>query len=397
MSINNLLLLSSIYENRSYKLIKQAEGLTHPNMIPSLLGYSIPYADLFDWVEKHTSVLKTVKYADWEIYAVNGNIYLQAIPFSHSAPSDKLFFISKTSNPPPNLNIEESNLLQGNKLIPDLYLFKGAADSEPNLLLTNIDLAHENWLVKSLRSLFILGKSNSSLKEINEFIYKNKSKINSLRRHFEISDPEILGKGADGVALGISKNLVLKIFTSYNAYIQTVNSMNRLHKNPEIAKTEAMIYDVGELGEFNGQIIFYYIIEKMLPLTRMSFIIYEHLSFIISTIKSIISKDKVYWRQFRSYLNVQDKQSLLQRAIKMGAISIKNECISKNSSQITFIENEFESKLKSDWLESLAEEHIVKYLTERKDLHMGNIGLTGYGDFRYFDPVYDDDDSSKAL
>jgi hypothetical protein len=30
----------------------------------------------------------------------------------------------------------------------------------------------------------------------------------------------------------------------------------------------------------------------------------------------------------------------------------------------------------------------MKFLTSRGDLHLGNLGLTGYGDFRYYDPAH---------
>jgi len=45
-------------------------------------------------------------------------------------------------------------------------------------------------------------------------------------------------------------------------------------------------------------------------------------------------------------------------------------------------------ELKDNWLELYIEEVIMKYLTGRTDLHMGNIGVTGYGELRYYDPAY---------
>lgn len=44
--------------------------------------------------------------------------------------------------------------------------------------------------------------------------------------------------------------------------------------------------------------------------------------------------------------------------------------------------------LRKNWLRTLIEEIAVKYLTQRGDLHLGNIGITNYGDFRYFDSAH---------
>ena len=44
--------------------------------------------------------------------------------------------------------------------------------------------------------------------------------------------------------------------------------------------------------------------------------------------------------------------------------------------------------LKDNWLENLIEEIIHKINTGRTDLHTGNIGVTNYGQLRFFDPVF---------
>lgn len=44
--------------------------------------------------------------------------------------------------------------------------------------------------------------------------------------------------------------------------------------------------------------------------------------------------------------------------------------------------------LRGNWLVKFIEEIILKYLTGRGDLHLGNLGVTNQGNFRYFDPAY---------
>ena len=45
-------------------------------------------------------------------------------------------------------------------------------------------------------------------------------------------------------------------------------------------------------------------------------------------------------------------------------------------------------KINPNWLLKLIEEMLWKYATGRDDLHGGNIGITSFGDFRFFDPAY---------
>jgi hypothetical protein len=47
-----------------------------------------------------------------------------------------------------------------------------------------------------------------------------------------------------------------------------------------------------------------------------------------------------------------------------------------------------DGQLKDNWLRLYIEEIIVKYLTSRTDLHLGNLGITNSGELRYFDPSY---------
>ena len=248
-------------------------------------------------------------------------------------------------------------------------------------------MAHENWLITALSSLLSKPKNKNFLDDVADFIKENKATIDKIRRHFAVSDPQVLGQGADGVAFAISPSLVLKIFRSEGSLKHALRAMDRLHKNPDLAKTEAMIYDAGKLGELDGHSIYYYIIERMKPVEKMSSTVYSALARVIDDFRgeaySQIDVEK-YKRLLKDPKNLPE----VKIAIKEAARSLVKDAKSRLGDRIKVIEQELETKIKPDWLESLAEEIIVKYLTGRTDLHMGNIGFTGYGHFRYYDPVY---------
>lgn len=97
--------------------------------------------------------------------------------------------------------------------------------------------------------------------DINQFIIENKETIDKIRSMFHKA-PKLLGEGADGVVFDIG-GLVLKIFKNHFSFEAACEAMDRLYENPELAKTEAMIYDIDVLGHILGNEIYYYITEKM--------------------------------------------------------------------------------------------------------------------------------------
>lgn len=58
----------------------------------------------------------------------------------------------------------------------------------------------------------------------------------------------------------------------------------------------------------------------------------------------------------------------------------------KDKNDIELFSKQF--NLKPNWLKTFAEEVLMKYLTNRTDLHTGNLGITEYGLLRYFDPSF---------
>jgi len=400
----NLLLLSSLFEKRSscFNKIGQTEldeaelryfirSMRLLEIIRRIFPDSnISDKDLFDWYElnrnaftKYQSLLWSE--SEWKIATINGKPFAACDLFPSA--DRKVAIIGDSSEEPAGVNLTDTYLLQGNASIKNLWLFigvKGVAQVEPNI-------AQEDWVLKAMSSIFRLDIGSTDFTDnMNAFISKNKDKIDEIRKYF-IGTPKFLGKGADGVAFSISRNFVLKIFRDDAAYNHARQAVERIYRNPEIAKTEAMIYDVGILGDFKGYPVYYYIIEKMIPVSNMD--IEASFGRISDNIEMQLISSKNRWRSLRDLVKDPSAHSQLKSEIISYAKDIVKNIVGYNSPDIVKVQKSLGDKLKSNWLQSLAEEFIVKYLTNRKDLHTGNIGLTDYGDFRFFDPSYGDNRS----
>jgi len=53
------------------------------------------------------------------------------------------------------------------------------------------------------------------------------------------------------------------------------------------------------------------------------------------------------------------------------------------------ITDDFAGKLQPDWMLKLIEEMAGKLITDRMDLRSYNVGITGNGYLRFFDPAFD--------
>jgi hypothetical protein len=226
-----------------------------------------------------------------------------------------------------------------------------------------------------------------SIKLITDFVHENKTKINSLRKWFT-KTPEFLGAGVDGSAFDVG-NYVLKIFSSASAYNAAMEAWERLHKTPALARTEAMIYDVGELGVCAGHMIYYYVMEKMTAVRG------KYDNSISKELRPLI-RQIAYDLMHKSHLKYFKEQKLEPEVLKKEVDKISAEVSStfKDDRHVEAI-NEWEPNLKPTWLPTLVEEIAMKFLTNRNDLHTGNIGVTNNGEFRYFDPAYGEGEKSK--
>lgn len=290
-----------------------------------------------------------------------------------------------------NYKIISSSLLQSNInsdkeiVIPKLFFIK--AELLTNSTLINLDkyLANYGFLAEALEALLHLNfKSEYIRDDFKIFIDKNKSKIDTIL-NLSTHNPKFLGSGVDGIAFSIANNFILKIFTNQALYNKSLDAWHRLHNQPKLAKTEAMIYDVGKIGSFNEKEIYYYIIEKMIPVSDLGIETNLPLYEIISEIVNLINDNKEMLIEIKN--NKSLKPIVIKNKLNKFQKVFTQEVYNTKSEQINEVENIID--LNQNWVENLVEEILVKYVTDRLDLHLGNLGVTKYKQLRYFDPYYE--------
>lgn len=297
----------------------------------------------------------------------------------------------------PHRDFEPSSvaILKASSPLPPLWLQIGKVDYDAKREPPSPTLGHYAWLIDGISK--VMGYAPQ--RDMVRFVTDNKTKIDSVRRLFQTQQPKYLGGGADGAAFDIGGGKVLKIFRDNISYEKALLAFDRLHKSPELAKTEAMIYDVGTLGRFggdpgdpqSGSPVYYYIIETMktlrdvfgdwsnIPLRGILEFIAGRIDAIKGTKLKVLKKD----------INDPEKAPLIRKIVKEEAAKLAAEIKDEDflKPKISRMEQQIPT-LKDNWLELYVEEVIMKYLTGRTDLHMGNIGVTHYGELRYFDPAY---------
>lgn len=340
------------------------------------------------WIEKNRNIISSlIKIRGWHEYM--GNISAQTL--NHT-----LLVIKKQhtiEKPDQAFDIMSESILQASPPIPTLYVLERTFFASPYAPPRNIpiELAHEGYLIDALRQM-VGGKENDLL----QFIKDNKAKIDSIRRFFS-KTPKMLGKGSDGIAFDIGGGKVLKIFTDLTSLQKAVEAMHRLHKEPALAKTEAMIYDAGRLGQYrvenkwgraDKRDIYYYIIEKMKPIRNINDDAAKIMRDILDMIKfEVEQSDDVKWNNLKLKITNPKLHEEVKKEVAQEAETIHNHIV-RNFPYITKKVEEFVSGLRQGWLKSYIEEVLMKFLTGRTDLAMRNLGLTGYGEFRYFNPAY---------
>jgi hypothetical protein len=286
------------------------------------------------------------------------------------------------------INILDSSFIKGVKSIPDLYITDIKVEELGKEILSK-EYMFYGYLIKPV---FELMNEVGDINDVKEFVDDNKGELDKIARNFEYS-PVFLGKGQDGFAFDIGNGMVLKIFKNRSPYDAALKSMDWLHKGLDVAKTEAMIYDAGTL-DLSGKEIYYYIIQKMKPVYGINS---NAQNWLIQLVKYITN----YYKRNVSKLNidlennykailpiVNDISKSLKRGVNYNEFPLNRENIYEN---ITKAYN-----LNDNWLNEFIEEVLVKRITLRRDLHIGNIGITNSGHVRYFDPSFKEENKEES-
>jgi len=354
-----------------------------------LINKTIPSKNIQKWVEKNISFLNN--FIDSRGILLPSGLLKYNTSIKHNNKPVSAI-ISNTSKLPYNYHVLSSSLLSGEGVIPNLWMYLVIMSAESAEPVVSYDLAHDDFILISLSVLFAEA-GGKLLKHVESFYINNKQKIDNLKKSFK-ERPKLLGKGVDGAAFSVGPNLVLKIFKEDFGYLKAKEAMQRLHQFPELSKTEAMIYDVDILGEYQGYPVYYYIMEKMKPVYSLDPNIHSDIRIIADAIG-----DYIYMRSKEGkLLNIKNniekytatkksREELLNTLREMNKF-IERFIRIKFANNVKKINESLQDSLDLNWLKNLIEEITMKFLTRRGDLDSRNLGLTNYGMFRYYDPSW---------
>ena len=400
--------------------------LTPENLSEMLPGigetpFEIPIEDAKNWLTNNQSLLDNSKEFSWRQEFDDETDQYFLLGLNPSANIDdsieEEIHITSSNNQPEFLEkIKMKGFLKGFGSIPNLWYWHGFYGKRTNPLVVSKNLSHNYFIVEAIAKLFLGNVSDlteKDLESIDRFYLSNENKIRDLRKNFTMQ-PKLLGSGVDGIAFQINDYQVLKIFRNQASFEDAKKAMERLHKYPDLAGTEANIYDVGIIGEYDYRSgdyvaeypVYYYIIELMKPVSKIGLeddpeITNKNNIFLAKTFEyiknNIISNKESTWKNIKNNLmSKPELHSEIKNKIKERAKEIAEYIyFTLDTSELETFLQHYEKNgfaLADNWLELFAEEIIFKYLTGRIDLHLGNLGLRKVGNkhvFRYFDPYYE--------
>ena len=223
--------------------------------------------------------------------------------------------------------------------------------------------------------------------KLEKFISEKKSVLDYLLGQCA-KPPVFLGQGTEGSVFDIGGQRVLKILANNTyAYQKALESIDRLHTSHRLGKTEAMIYDAGIVGEFDRNTYYYILMEKMQPVSNFPNE-RRKLRSVMTKISDVIDTEPVF-KKLRDVVkgDTPYSEKTIDKFIKRFIPQMVAK-IDKLYSEYYLKELGENLNLSDKWLERIIEELIVKYITGRTDLHLGNLGITKSRELRYFDPTY---------
>lgn len=247
-----------------------------------------------------------------------------------------------------------------------------------NYFIENKDKIHYKFLYDFLSSNENYDCDNFD-EEFDDFIKYNKLNINKIFK-WTLKHPNMLGCGSDGCAFDIGTNKILKLFSNINSFNYAKNNMNDMFKNKNNPESNAMIFDVDYIGDFNAQPVFFYIQEKVNTNYRS---INLTLSTIISNIIDEDNLDLSIDESAKNIINNTLKSSSMFEdnfsSILFGIKQINNQAKEKN----VFLKNNWEKDFIKDVIANKR-----KYKNSF-DYNSHNLGISESGKILIFDPSID--------
>jgi hypothetical protein len=392
--VANILKLAEKFEQKNKSSKPKIEiDYTLEMKLSRLLGKNISSKNIQNWVEKNLAQLKS--FIAYPGMVLPSGVIRYNVNYKHNGNTTWVI-ISNTPKLFDNYQIIASSLLSGEENIPNLWLHlvMQAGSTQSESIITP-ELAHNDYILLSFQSMFgnsKIGINDKIIGAAQSFYATNKDKINNIRKYFK-ERPKLIGEGVDGAVFSIGPDLILKTFKDDFAYRQAQETIKRLHDFPELAKTESMIYDVGMLGDYQGKLIYYYIMEKMKPVNTLAPTASTNISKIASAIGDYIYMRSKEGKLLKIKSNIDEyMKSKSSRETLLEELGAMNKFIErfiriKYANEVQAVNIELKDKLNENWLSSLIEEISIKYLTSRGDLGPHNLGLTNFGLLRYFDPT----------
>lgn len=368
-------------------LIKSASMSKLSTLISSKLDLS--EEKVLPWIE--SSDLNKYKNLHWFDYSNSSYAFSADMGEEQKDKKiyEKVITINQNKEHPTDFSdIIFSGFVKGTNEIPDFYIHIGLIpqeyESSYNLESYTPEKKQESYLMFALSNLLEIDIDEEFIDNFENFYSKNLSKIKSMESMVS-GFPKFLGKGRTGVAFDIGNNKVLKIFKDDKySYSQAYYAKERLHSNPDLASTEAMIYDVGELGSFEGSIFYFYVVEKMQSVFRSTTPLErKDLSKVINFVANKINEDRANLENLRHFLY----DTSVSKDVKAYVDYTVNRILPEVNSNFSDFISRFKSKfsLSDNFLSKFIEEIVFKFISGRLDLHIGNLGFSGEK-LRYFDP-----------